>query len=73
MTIYRKGQTVFDLKTRDYYKIAAIRQLRMWGVPRTFFRLEGAPGTRPEDSWRELPELTPAGSTTPTYRSLLEG
>lgn len=64
ISIYRPRQTVFDLVTRDYYKIERIKQLKMWGVPRTFIKLDGAPGLRPEDSWRELPEITPAAFKT---------
>lgn len=58
---YRKRETVFDLRTRDYYRIDTIKVVRMWGIPRTFVKLDGVPGSRPEDSWRELPEITKAG------------
>lgn len=57
--MYRPRQTVYDLVTRDYYKIEAIRTLRMWGQPRTYLKLKGIVALRPEDCWRELYEISP--------------
>lgn len=56
---YRRGQTIYDLITRDYYQIEVIQHLMMWGTERVFIKLEGVRGLRAEDAWRELDEITP--------------
>jgi hypothetical protein len=55
--VYRRRETVYDIRTSNYYKIEAVRQHYLYGAWRTFYKLARVPGTRPEDSWREQHEL----------------
>jgi hypothetical protein len=54
---YKKGQTIFDPETSEYQKIIAVKRLKMWGVERTFYRLEMGATQRPEAVWREHHEV----------------
>lgn len=71
--MYRPRQTVYDLRTREYYKIETTKEVKLYGAWRTFYKLLHAPGSQPEDAWREAYELSPTATpTTTALRSLLE-
>lgn len=54
---FKKGQTIFDPETGEYTKILGVRTLKMWGVERTFYRLDMGVSARPEAVWREHHEV----------------
>jgi hypothetical protein len=64
---YKKGQTIFDPETGEYTKIVSIRRLKIWGVERTFYRLDMGASQKPESVWREHHEVMARQPTAADY------